>query len=241
MKRFITLLILLAGACLPWACGSKDNPNAPSLSAPAPTFTFTSIPCVNASQTPCTSTPTATPTNSPTPSPTRTPTSSPTTPASPTSTFTFIPTPTLVATWVLPISSQAQQIAFYSGVIFVPSINTNTVLRYSGGTYTTWGSSGVTNGQFTTPYGVAVDASGNLYVADSGNNRIQKFNSGGTWQWSIPASGVTSGSGTGQFNFPTQLAVDASGNIWVADEGNNRVVEMNSIGSPVTTLSGTFG
>jgi DNA-binding beta-propeller fold protein YncE len=40
---------------------------------------------------------------------------------------------------------------------------------------TKWGSSGASNGQFISPLGVAIDSSGKVYVADSGNNRIQKF------------------------------------------------------------------
>ncbi len=44
-----------------------------------------------------------------------------------------------------------------------------------------WGASGKGNGQFDHPYGVAVDASGNVYVADWGNYRIQKFSSTGAY------------------------------------------------------------
>lgn len=45
-----------------------------------------------------------------------------------------------------------------------------------------WGSRGSGNGQFEQPYAVAVDGSGNVYVADSGNNRVQKFSSTGEYQ-----------------------------------------------------------
>ena len=84
---------------------------------------------------------------------------------------------------------------------------------------TSWGSSGSGNGQFSNIRGVAVDGSGNVYVADSGNNRIQKFTSTGTYvtQWG------SSGSGNGQFNYPFGVAVDGSGNVYVADSNNNRV------------------
>ena len=149
-----------------------------------------------------------------------------------------------MTTWALPVTSGAQQIAYAStsgGTIFVPSIHFNVIYRYNAGVSVVWGSSGTADGQFTTPYGVATDLSGNLYVADSGNNRIQMFNSSGAWQWSSPSSGVTAGSANGLFNFPTGLAVDASGDVWVADSGNNRLVKLDPTGAYVSSISGTFG
>src|SRR4030042_1741132 len=63
---------------------------------------------------------------------------------------------------------------------------------------TKWGSPGSGDGQFNYPAGVAVDSSGNVYVADLGNHRIQKFDSSGGFitKWG------SSGSGDGQFNYP---------------------------------------
>ena len=66
---------------------------------------------------------------------------------------------------------------------------------------------------------VATDANGNVYVADTNNNRIQKFDPSGTF---VAAWG-TSGSGNGQFAGPTGVAADASGNVYVADQSNNRI------------------
>ena len=84
---------------------------------------------------------------------------------------------------------------------------------------TTWGSSGNGDGQFDGPFGVAVDGSGNVFVADAGNNRIQKFTNTGTFigKWGCE------GSGDGQFSQPTGVAVDASGNVFVIDFGNSRI------------------
>jgi DNA-binding beta-propeller fold protein YncE len=64
-----------------------------------------------------------------------------------------------------------------------------------------------------------VDASGSVYVADTGNHRIQKFDSSGTFviKWG------TYGSGNGQFNKPVGIAVDASGYVYVADNDNYRI------------------
>jgi sugar lactone lactonase YvrE len=88
------------------------------------------------------------------------------------------------------------------------------------------------NGSFSAPTGIAFDASGNLWVTDYGNQRVQKFNSSGVYQSQLGcASGMCStGSGSGSFNNPVAVAIDPSGNIWVADEGNYRVEKFNSSG-----------
>ncbi|MCK4471945.1 MAG: 6-bladed beta-propeller, partial [Anaerolineae bacterium] len=69
----------------------------------------------------------------------------------------------------------------------------------------TWGSQGKGQGQFQDPRGIAVDQDGNVYVADSGNNRIQVFDSSGKFltQWG------GEGDGPGQFKEPWGIAVDA--------------------------------
>ena len=84
---------------------------------------------------------------------------------------------------------------------------------------TAWGSAGTGNGQFSVPQGVATHASGDVFVADSGNNRIQKFDNNGVF---VTAWG-SAGSGNGQFAFPQGVATDANGHVFVADRLNNRV------------------
>ncbi|WP_052359973.1 NHL repeat-containing protein [Solidesulfovibrio alcoholivorans] len=98
-----------------------------------------------------------------------------------------------------------------------------------------WGSSGKSVGQFGTPAGIAVDDSGNIYVADTLNNRVQVYDAAaGTWT----ASGSV-GSDPGQFNNPQGIAVDASGNIYVADTGNNRVqIGRFASAAPTASLTG---
>ena len=83
------------------------------------------------------------------------------------------------------------------------------------------GSSGAGNGEFFLPCGIAEDAVGNYYVTDSGNNRVQKFNS----SMGFLAKWGSAGTGDGQFNGPRGIGADASGNVWVVDNGNNRVQE----------------
>ena len=85
---------------------------------------------------------------------------------------------------------------------------------------------------FIQPYSVAVDSSDNVYVADSDNNRIQKFTSNGQFitKWG------TYGSGNGQFNFGEfnyynkGIAIDSSGNVYVADTFNYRIQKFTSDG-----------
>jgi YD repeat-containing protein len=90
-----------------------------------------------------------------------------------------------------------------------------------------FGSRGSGNGQFFGPAGNAVDAGGNVWVADFGGSRIEKFSSSGAFVASYGASG----SGAGQFVAPSGIAVDqSSGNVFVVDHGNNRVEEFSSSG-----------
>ena len=70
--------------------------------------------------------------------------------------------------------------------------------------------------------GVFVDASGNIYVADLGNSRIQKWAPGATSGTTV-AGGNGMGYGSGQFNALQGVFVDASGNIYVSDSENHRI------------------
>lgn len=78
-----------------------------------------------------------------------------------------------------------------------------------------WGSYGAGQGQFDRPTGIAIDAAGDVYVADSGNKRIQKFDSDGRFlrEWSRPGPGKP---GVDVKN-PADIAFDAAGNMYVTD------------------------
>jgi sugar lactone lactonase YvrE len=117
----------------------------------------------------------------------------------------------------------------------------------SGGKYVfelKWGSSGSGDGLFNMPRGTAIDSNGNVYVADTSNHRIQKFDSEGGFLgwigldnlgntgWHNPETGTRGvfGYGDGQFRTPWGLAIDSDGNIYVADTLNNRIQKLDSSG-----------
>jgi sugar lactone lactonase YvrE len=98
--------------------------------------------------------------------------------------------------------------------------------------------------QFYQPGGAAVDSSGNVYVADSGNNTIRKITPAGvtiTIAGTAGLSGSADGLGTNAlFNHPAGLAVDGSGNVYVADFGNSTIRRITPAGS-VITFAGAAG
>jgi tripartite motif-containing protein 71 len=112
-------------------------------------------------------------------------------------------------------------------------------LNASGVPQFTIGAAGIKGGDtahFANPRGVAFDASGNIYVADEWNHRVQIYSSDGTYQWTL---GTGWGTGPYQFKYPDGVAVDASGNTYVADSNNHRVQIYDSSRSYVATLGVT--
>jgi hypothetical protein len=94
---------------------------------------------------------------------------------------------------------------------------------------------------FNNPWGVAADNSGNVYVADTDNHRIRKITPTGvvTTLAGSGTAGFADGAGVeASFNEPTGVAVDNSGNVYVADTVNNKIRKITSAGV-VTTLAGS--
>ena len=104
-----------------------------------------------------------------------------------------------------------------------------------------FGTEGNGSGQFENPRNVAFDAQGNLYVADSDNARIQKFDPSGKLllAWGTKSQDNAVGA-PGTFNQPWGIAVDQAGNVYVADTWNYRIQKFDSNGK-FLTMWGTNG
>ena len=107
-----------------------------------------------------------------------------------------------------------------------------------------WGSAslppplGPADGSFSAPSRAATDSSNSVYVTDSGNSRVQKFSSTGTFLSKFGTLGI----GNGQFltGSASGVAIDSAGNVYVVDKLSNRVQKFNSAGTFVTAW-GTLG
>ncbi|MEI6107340.1 MAG: immunoglobulin domain-containing protein, partial [Opitutae bacterium] len=145
-------------------------------------------------------------------------------------------------------------VAAPDGTLFV-SDTVNALLRSitAAGSVTTLagtaGSTGTADGtgaaaRFSSPVGLARDASGGLLVADSLNHTIRKVSTSGVVTTFVGTAGTAgSADGTGasaRFNLPTGIAIDAAGNAYVSDAANNTIRKITPAGS-VTTLAGLAG
>ncbi|HEX5308014.1 MAG TPA: 6-bladed beta-propeller [Solirubrobacteraceae bacterium] len=135
------------------------------------------------------------------------------------------------------------------GDLWVADYSNSRIVKFSpqGAVLGVYGSPGPYSGDFLHPRDVAINQStGAVYVTDEGNNRIVELNSGGefvaTFGWGVSngkqeyqvcttyCQAGFAGSGSGEFYELKGIAVDTSGNIWVADHGNNRIQEFGSAG-----------
>jgi sugar lactone lactonase YvrE len=140
-----------------------------------------------------------------------------------------------------------------SGNLFIPDSLNNRIRKVStNGIITTVAGNGTgsysgdggaaTNATMGLPAGVAVDAFGNMFIADSENNRIRKVNTNGIIT-TVAGNGNQSYSGDGgaainaSLNSPNGVALDGSGNLFIADRSNNHIRKVNTNGI-ITTVAG---
>jgi uncharacterized protein (TIGR03437 family) len=140
-----------------------------------------------------------------------------------------------------------------AGNLYIADAGNNVVRKVSAaGTITTFAGNGspgysgdgglAVNGQLNDPRGVAVDNSGNLYIADAGNNVVRKVSAAGfittiTGNGSFGYSGDGGPAADAQIAYPNGIAVDATGDLYIADTDNQRVRKVSAAGI-VTTIAG---
>ena len=125
---------------------------------------------------------------------------------------------------------------------------TGTITTYAG--TGTAGNSGdgllAVNAKLNKPFGVAVDRNENVYVADYYSNVVRKINTSGVIV-TIAGTGVAGYSGDNSFgvvaklNAPYGVAVDADGNVYIADAGNNVIRKVDALGTITTVAGNGFG
>jgi sugar lactone lactonase YvrE len=99
--------------------------------------------------------------------------------------------------------------------------------------------------KLSSPHALTVDANGNIYFTDTGNQRIRKINAATGLITTIAGNGSYGYTGdnglatAAEFSNPNSVAVDANGNIYIADYGNSCVRRINSTSGIVTTVAGT--
>src|SRR5438876_845495 len=152
----------------------------------------------------------------------------------PTTTTSTTGTTTSTTTTTTPTTTTTSTTTTRTNTTTTTTTSTTTTIPFCGQFVTKWGSAGSGDGQFNSgqinnPFILAVDASGNVFVSDSNNHRVQKFTNAGTFltKWG------SLGSGDGQFNYPFGVAVDATANVFVADagNGNNRIQKFTDTGT----------
>ncbi len=101
------------------------------------------------------------------------------------------------------------------------------------------GNGGSGNDQFSSPYGVVVNATGHVYVGDYGNHRVQVFDKAGNYQYTIGETSVP-GPDNAHLNRTSGVAVNSTGALYVADRDNERVQVFDNAGNYLYTIGVTM-
>jgi len=150
-----------------------------------------------------------------------------------------------------PLAAPAQIAYDSAGNLYIADLNDNVIRKVDlAGIVTTVAGTGeqgfagdgrpAISALLDSPAGVAIDAAGNIYIADTHNQRVRKVNNGtittiaGTGVAGF--SGDNGAAGAAQLSNPTALAVDANGNLYIADTDNHRIRKIS--GTTITTVAG---
>ena len=139
------------------------------------------------------------------------------------------------------------------GNLYIGDENNHRIRKVTAGIISTFAGTGTggyngdgiaaTSAELNYPNGVTADLGGNIYIADYFNNRIRVVNSSGIIS-TVAGNGTAGFSGDGgpatsaEFNLPTDVTLDQSGNLYIADNNNARVREVNTAGV-INTIAGT--
>ena len=134
-----------------------------------------------------------------------------------------------------------------NSVIREVSASTGLITTVAGNGTSGYGGDGglATSAELNSPYGIAIDGAGNLIIADSGNNRIREVNAASHVITSLAGNGAPGYGGdngpasTAELNFPEGVAVDSVGDVFIADSNNNVIREINVSTHKITTVAGT--
>ena len=133
-----------------------------------------------------------------------------------------------------------------SGPLAVFTPGTITTVAGNASTFLFAGDGGLaTRASLFLPFGMALDGAGDLYIADTYNDRIRRVDASTGIINTVAGNGVTGYSGDGgpalsaSFNHPSSVQVDGAGNVYIADSGNDVIRVLNSATGTVSTVAGT--
>ncbi|HUD39916.1 MAG TPA: RHS repeat-associated core domain-containing protein [Streptosporangiaceae bacterium] len=148
-------------------------------------------------------------------------------------------------------NNRVQEIADYSHTQFGIAMTAGDIYTVAGSAAGTGGDGGngglATSALLSGPEGIAVDSSGDLYIADTNNHQIREVSASTGDISAIAGNGTSGDSGNGgsatsaELNVPAAVAVDATGDIFIADPGNDEVQEVSATGGTHYGISMTIG
>jgi sugar lactone lactonase YvrE len=135
-----------------------------------------------------------------------------------------------------------------TGILYIADTDNNRIRKVTGGVIATVAGSGTqgfsgdngpaTSAKLALPTGIALDSNGNLYIADSDNNRIREVSNGviTTAAGGRSSLGDNGPATSAQINSPTGVAIDSAGNLYIADFGDSRIRKVSN--AVITTVAG---